>query len=224
MGDYGCESKNLFCPLMFKSANFVLDLVLKMTSITLAMKKNKGIKLFFTVPGACVLTLCFLAGCTTYDSSRSSTEEKENMLLLREDVNRCKSRLETMEIEQQRILNEIQQLRAKGQDENTKARLDEFERRITAIDAARVSDRQAIVDQISANVAKMMGGGTATSKTATKTTPTHSGTGYEHVVKEGETLSTIATAYKVKPSAIIEANDLKNPDNLRKGQKLFIPQ
>ena len=37
-------------------------------------------------------------------------------------------------------------------------------------------------------------------------------------------LSTIAAAYKVKPAAIIEANDLKNPDVLRKGQKLFIPQ
>jgi len=51
-----------------------------------------------------------------------------------------------------------------------------------------------------------------------------SGTGYEHVVKEGETLSAIAAAYKVKPAAIIEANDLANPNALRAGQKLFIPK
>jgi len=48
--------------------------------------------------------------------------------------------------------------------------------------------------------------------------------GHEHIVKEGKTLSAIATVYKVKPAAIIEANNLKNHDNLRKGQKLLIPQ
>lgn len=171
--------------------------------------------------GVCVLTACFLTGCATYDDSRTVTQEREDLLLLREDVNRCKSRLETMEIEQQRILNEIQQLRSRGQDENTKARLDEFERRITAMDAARASDRQAIIDQISANVAKMM---SESSPKTTLKTAASSGAGYEHIVKEGETLSIIAAAYKVKPSAIIEANDLKRPDMLRKGQKLFIPQ
>jgi LysM repeat protein len=49
-------------------------------------------------------------------------------------------------------------------------------------------------------------------------------TGYEHVVKEGDTLSAIATAYKVKTSAIVEANKLQSPYTLRTGQKLFIPQ
>lgn len=177
--------------------------------------------------GACVL---FLAGCATYESSRTATQEREDYLLLREDVNRCQGKLETMEIEQQRILGEIQQLR-KGQDENTKARLDDLERRISALDAARAADKQAIIDQISANVAKMMGGASASSgttaskKAASKSASSSASmTGYEHVVKDGETLSTIAAAYKVKPSAIIEANDLKNPNMLQKGQKLFIPQ
>ncbi|MDO9543162.1 MAG: LysM peptidoglycan-binding domain-containing protein [Kiritimatiellia bacterium] len=185
------------------------------------MKQNKYIKLFFRLSGGCVLTACLLTGCATYDDSRSATQEREDYLLFREDLNRCKSRLETMEIEQQRILNEIQQLRSQGQDENTKARLDEFERRIVAMDAARASDRQAIIDQISANVAKMM---SASSPKTTPKTAASSGRGYEHIVKAGETLSTIAAAYKVKLSAIMEANDLKNPDALRKGQKLFIPQ
>ena len=193
-----------------------------MTQIMLQiMKKNKNMQLFGRLAGAGVLAACFLTGCTTYDDSRNATQEREDYLLLREDLNRCKSRLETMEIEQQRILNEIQQLRSKGQDENTKARLDDFERRLTAMDAARTSDRQAIIDQISANVAKMMSAGSP--KTTPKTAAT-SGTGYEHIVKEGETLSAIAAAYKVKTTAIIEANDLKKPYILRKGQKLFIPQ
>jgi len=188
------------------------------------MKTHKDFIRLFFILGACFASIGLLPGCTTYDDSRSAVQENENILVLREDVNRCKSRMETMEIEQQRILNEIQQMRAKGQDENTNAKLDELERRITALDAARASDRQAIIDQLSGNVAKMMGA-TAAPKTTKKTSSSAaSTTGYEHIVKEGETLSTIAAAYKVKPSAIIEANDLKNPDALRKGQKLFIPQ
>jgi LysM repeat protein len=187
------------------------------------MKTHKDFSRLFFILGA-ISAVGLLPGCATYEGANTATQEREDLLVMREDINRCNDRLKTMEIEQQRILNEIQQLRAQGQDENTKAKLDEMERRITALDAARASDRQAIIDQLSGNVAKMMGG-TATSKTAPKKAATSaSDTGYEHVVKEGETLSAIATAYKVKPSAIIEANSLKNPDNLRKGQKLFIPQ
>jgi LysM repeat protein len=55
-------------------------------------------------------------------------------------------------------------------------------------------------------------------------TGTTSATGYEHVVKDGDTLTAIAAAYKVKTSAIIEANKLQSPYTLRTGQKLFIPQ
>lgn len=178
--------------------------------------------------GVSVALVALMPGCTTTDNSRSSVQENENFLLLREDVNRCNDRLKTMEIEQQRIMNEVQQLRAQGQDENTKLKLDELERRVAALDAARASDRQAIIDQLSGNVAKMMGATsspkTTTPPKTTKPSSAVSSTGYEHIVKDGETLSAIATAYKVKSSAIIEANDLKNPNALRKGQKLFIPQ
>ncbi|MDD5482380.1 MAG: LysM peptidoglycan-binding domain-containing protein [Kiritimatiellae bacterium] len=169
-------------------------------------------------PALCITAAGLLTGCATYEGgSRGVTQEREDYLILREDVNRCKDRMATMEIEQQRILDEIQQLRARGHDAAANTRLDELERRVTAMDAARAADRQAVVDQISANVARMMGGGAP--KTASS-----SGAGYEHIVKEGETLSAIAAAYKVKASAIIEANDLKNPNILPKGRKLFIPK
>jgi LysM repeat protein len=44
-----------------------------------------------------------------------------------------------------------------------------------------------------------------------------------HVVKAGETLSMIATRYGVSIQAIIEANNLQNPNLLLVGQKLTIP-
>ncbi|MDP8214987.1 MAG: LysM peptidoglycan-binding domain-containing protein [Candidatus Euphemobacter frigidus] len=48
--------------------------------------------------------------------------------------------------------------------------------------------------------------------------------GYEHVVKTGETISTIARQYKVTVDAIVDANQLSNPNAIRVGQTLFIPQ
>ncbi|NKB24606.1 MAG: LysM peptidoglycan-binding domain-containing protein [Kiritimatiellae bacterium] len=48
--------------------------------------------------------------------------------------------------------------------------------------------------------------------------------GYEHEVQPGESLSEIAKAYQAKIKVIIDANDLENPDRLRVGQKLFIPE
>ena len=47
--------------------------------------------------------------------------------------------------------------------------------------------------------------------------------GRSHEVARGETLSAIAAAYRVSSKSIIDANDLRNPDNLRVGQKLIIP-
>jgi len=44
------------------------------------------------------------------------------------------------------------------------------------------------------------------------------------VVKAGETLSTIAAAYKVRVNAIAEANNISNPNSIRPGQKLLIPE
>lgn len=178
-----------------------------------------------TLLSVCLAGVCvsFLSGCATYNDSRSSTQERENLLLLREDINWCKSHIETVEIEQQRLHAEMAQLRSfRGPDEGSQARMDELERRITALDAARAHDRQAIIDQLSGNVAKMISASPSPSKTSKSASS--SATGYEHIVKGGETLSAIAAAYKVKPSAIIEANDLKKPDALRAGQKLFIPQ
>lgn len=54
-------------------------------------------------------------------------------------------------------------------------------------------------------------------------------TGYEYVVKSGDTFSLIAQAYrekgvKVSPDQIAKANPKVNPGKLRVGQKLWIPE
>ncbi|MBU4212660.1 MAG: LysM peptidoglycan-binding domain-containing protein [Kiritimatiellae bacterium] len=177
--------------------------------------------------------LAGLSGCVTMQDSREVTQQQEDMLLLKEDLNRTKGKLETLEMEYQRLVRELDAMQgaansSKGETSSTQARMDEIDRRMSVLEGARAKDRQAIVDQLSGKMADIMGNGTtAKSSRKSKTTSAAAGantTGYEHVVKEGDTLSAIATAYKVKTSAIVEANKLKNPDTLRTGQKLFIPQ
>ena len=180
--------------------------------------------------------LANLLGCATMQDSSEATQQQEDMLLLKEDLNRAKGKLETLEMEYQRLLRELDAMQgaaasSKGETSSTQARIDELERRLSVLEGARTKDRQAIVDQLSGKMADIMGDRTtgkssqksksATTKANTSTTGM---TGYEHVVKEGETLSAIATAYKVKTSAIVEANKLQSPYTLKTGQKLFIPQ
>jgi len=77
--------------------------------------------------------------------------------------------------------------------------------------------RQELITQLSEKISQLM------KTTAAAPTPRLQ-SGYEHTVGPGETLSEIARAYKVKMSAIVEANQLSRPDNLKVGQKLFIPE
>ena len=180
--------------------------------------------------------LANLLGCATMQDSSEVTQQQEDMLLLKEDLNRTKGKLETLEMEYQRLLHELDAMQgaatsSKGATSSTQPRIDELERRLSVLEGARAKDRQAIVDQLSGKMADIMGDRT-TGKSSPKSKSaapkagagTSGTTGYEHVVKEGDTLSAIATAYKVKTSAIVEANKLQSPYTLRTGQKLFIPQ
>ncbi len=184
----------------------------------------------------CLALLFIGAGCATMQDSSEVTQQQEDMLLLKEDLNRTKGKLETLEMEYQRLLHELDAMQgaaasSKGTTSSTQTRIDELERRLSVLEGARTKDRQAIVDQLSGKMADIMGDrttGKSSQKSKSAATKAGAGTtgttGYEHVVKEGDTLSAIATAYKVKTSAIVEANKLQSPYTLRTGQKLFIPQ
>lgn len=174
-----------------------------------------------------------LSGCITMQDSSETTQQQEDMLLLKEDLTRTKGKLETLEMEYQRLVQEMDAIQgvavsSKSATSSTQTRIDELERRINVLEGTRAKDRQAIVDQLSGKMADIMGEKPAGKKgksTAAKAgAGSNAAAGYEHVVKDGETLSAIALAYKVKISAIVEANKLQSPYMLRSGQKLFIPQ
>ncbi len=175
---------------------------------------------------ACAAGLAASAGgcITTQKRAETDARMQADVLLLREDVVRARGRVEGVEMESKRIAAELDQLRealtAADRQAGVSARkIEELERRLADLDAARAKDREAIIEQLSARMAELIAKSGASARRAGA-----SGTGYEHTVRAGETLSQIAAAYKVSPQAVIDANDLKNPDLLKQGQKLFIPR
>lgn len=172
--------------------------------------------------------LLTVGGCITTDDPATRMSEREDFRLLKENISRAEGRLETLEMEYRRLFNEMETLKnANGSDSarvrDAQARMDLIEARIAALDTARERDRKEIVDQLSATIAELMRSGRASRATGSSSRA-GADSGYEHEVQAGETLSAIAAAYKVSVKVIVETNNLQDPDHLRKGQKLFIPQ
>jgi LysM repeat protein len=84
---------------------------------------------------------------------------------------------------------------------------------------------------LAAVVASLLGGGdgspaatTTTTSSVAATTTTTIAVPLKHVVKSGESLFSIAQLYSVKMEAIIELNNLDNPDKLAVGDEVLLPQ
>ena len=143
-------------------------------------------------------------------------------------IERLGARVDELGQAQQAMLREVAELRAGGQkpDPRVESRLAELDERIRAGAAAQERAREELVTSLSKTVTDIVNAKVAETASARTAPPPPRGPerGYEHVVKPGETLSQIATAYKVSVKTILQANRLANPDALRVGQKLFIPE
>ena len=168
-----------------------------------------------------------LAGCQTWEASPApapranpdvhSARFREDLRLMDERVRRLEGQIESLEMEMNRLRQDVQST-AGTASASTRRRIASLESRIDQMEAARKRDREAIVKNVSREMETILekqpqngDGGT-------------DGYGYEHEVQSGETLSAIAKAYGVTVKKIVEANNLRNPDRLQVGQKLFIPE
>lgn len=80
--------------------------------------------------------------------------------------------------------------------------------------------RQELTADLSAKMAKILQAQAATAASAVRAQA-----GYVHVVKAGQTLSEIAREYNSTTAAIVSANDdVKNPNDIKVGQEIFIPE
>ena len=170
------------------------------------------------------------AGCATYDNTASEEMNKnEDLLLVQEDVRKMSGRIEAVELELQRLESRSDSSQT-TQSAQTQSRLAELDTRIRTLEAARQTDKQEIIDKLSAKIAEIVSrstsSGSAAKKQNVKRTGPNSDTGYEHEVKAGESLSAIASAYGVTVKVIMDNNNMTDADKnkLRVGQKLFIPK
>ena len=99
----------------------------------------------------------------------------------------------------------------------------ELEGRIRDVDSGREADRddmlarmQIVLEEVTRENAQL--------RTDINALREQVVTGYDHEVRSGETLASIASQYGVTVNAIIRENKLSNPDVISVGQKLFIPR
>jgi LysM repeat protein len=182
-------------------------------------------------PLVCLVAIA-VSGCVTLVDERRSDAgnrdsdmavEAERAKLAEESakvaLERIQERLDAVEKGQQDLEKEMQALRATSEKNDHDAGVNRAatEQMIRSNEVAMARFRQDIIDSVARNMSEVI-----RSQTPPAPAP-RVAKGREHVVERGETLSVIAVAYKVKSSAIIEANGLKDANSIRVGQKLFIP-
>lgn len=177
------------------------------------------------------LALFGATGCVVDQQEQRSVmqQQREDSIMLEESLRRIRSRLDALESDMQRLSQQINNSNAdlaranQSQMAGFNATLDEMQKRIRMVDAARESDKKEIVDSLSKKISAVLASQPSRSSATTTQKRSISNEGYEHEVQPGETLSAIAKAYGVSSSDIIQANGLKSADVLRVGQKLFVP-
>ncbi|HEY8240329.1 MAG TPA: LysM domain-containing protein [Kiritimatiellia bacterium] len=174
-----------------------------------------------------MLLVALLSGCATIeDQNRQALEQQQDMEIMQDKLNKLQGRIEGLELEQQRIHQQLDAMprSSASQIDAVQARVNDLDARIRAVDSAREKDKKDIIDTLSGKISQVVSSAAKSApKQPVKRSAATSGTGYEHVVESGQTISEIAAAYKVRVSDVITANDLKDPNHLRVGQKLFIP-
>ena len=179
------------------------------------------------------LGLAFVtAGCVTTQEEGPPPATQSDVGYLREEIRRLAARLDASDAELGRVQGDVMASRSSQPDyassaqvQSVQTQLDDLQRQIRALDAARAQDKKEIYDDISKKIATLLKSSSASSAAASRPSKPRSPSqsGIEHVVQSGESLSKIAAAYGVSMKVIVDENGLSDPGNIRVGQKLFIP-
>jgi len=169
----------------------------------------------------CLLAITLSSGCQTLGGRQRREAEmrrRNDIGNMKAAIARLERQIEGLESGNQAVFQQLEEVRELLERERSEcdARLAAIDHRLNGEVAAREELRKAVVNDLSKKVSSIMN--TRTAATG------RSDSGYEHVVKAGQTLSEIAAVYHVKVSVIVRENGLKNPDDIKVGQKLFIPE
>ena len=167
------------------------------------------------------LSWCGCAAMMT-DQRSAAMREETRLENLESDVKGLQQRIERIEAAQQDLLSNQRSGSATVGEGEQKARAEmaDLARSVKAVETAQGQLKQQIIDELTPKIAEIGDRMRPPSAPAGRT----GAGGSEHVVKTGETLSGIAATYKVDVTAIIKANNLSNPNSIRVGQRLVIPE
>jgi LysM repeat protein len=192
------------------------------------------------IVAAVAVLLVSAVGCEFASSTRKKQEAATTAEIssMRDEVARLRTDLDSLEgelsrsndalrLEVQALTRALNDLEAKA-DRRIADATKELAAKINEIEQKRVSDKNALnakMDAIVTQVQKALGG------SGGGATGTHTVRGIEHTVKEGETVSAIAAAYRnqygdkydATVKAILDANNLTPNSIIRPGDKLLIP-
>ena len=161
-------------------------------------------------------TLAVLTGCETIQTPQQRQQDVARQQAAsryaEERVNRLQGQVESIEMENARLMQEMQQLR--NEVRSYSSQISQLNSNMQALEAKQARESQEVINRVEGLLKK--------SVASSPSTPSR-GAGREHVVEAGHTLSAIAQAYGTTVDAIKKANNLKS-DNIYVGQKLFIPQ
>jgi len=133
------------------------------------------------------------------------------------------SRLRNIEARLSSSANVDQDVIALRRDlEQVRSERDQLRKEITNDLAAKI-EKIASKQQQSIDAARRQAQQAATTRSASPASSAQAGSGYEHKVERGQTLSEIARGYNTTVSRIMKANNIKNPSSIQVGQVLFIP-
>ena len=175
--------------------------------------------------------LAAAAGCATMvESDDAPVASQADVDYLRGEIRRLNARVEASESEVGRVQSSVQASQSSqpgyasaAQVQSLQTQLEDLQRQIRALDAARAQDKKEIYDDISKKISTILKTSAPSARAAPSRPRSGSQSGIEHGVQPGESLSKIAAAYGVKMDVIVQENGLSDPGNIRVGQKLFIP-
>ncbi len=176
------------------------------------------------LPAVIALAMAAFSGCHAPHHTRSSPDPRIQTEIgnLQQSVERLHNRMEVVQHEQERLLRELEQLR-RDSDKQSKDLRDmrsNTQNRFDEIDRERAADRKFIIEEMTGRIGQHLARTSSAGRSSGGAGPER---GRYHEVRAGETLSEIAVAYGVHLNVVLQANDIENPDRLRVGQRLFIP-
>jgi LysM repeat protein len=154
-------------------------------------------------------------------AQQRAIEQRQQQQQLSEQRQRVKMQFEDSEAQLNETRQELRQVKTELAARPSQEDIQRLENRISALEqlvqrmeAQRARDREEMIETLSQRMATVLSQQRARQAQSS---------GRTHEVARGETLSAIAAAYRVSSQAIIQANNLQNPNALRIGQKLTIP-